>query len=212
MRKLAFAGGSIAIGLVLLPPLSAAAEQLFAFHMVQHLLLIAIAAPLLAVSHVFDGLQRYAAVRMLTQPVTAWLLFVGIFLFWHWPAAFQWAAANEATRLFEFGSILFGALLFWSVALSLRPQEWFSYGGRALFVMTAAVATDLPGVIMVFSPQAICTMPGESAAQWGLTPMQDQQIAGLLMWVPANLLFFGVATWLFALWISDTHSSSQVTT
>ncbi|HEY5337727.1 MAG TPA: cytochrome c oxidase assembly protein [Rhizomicrobium sp.] len=212
MQRLAFAGGLLAIALVLLPPINTAAQQLFAFHMVQHLLLIALAAPLLVLSRVFDGLQRFAPIRKLTAPVPAWIGFVGIFLFWHWPAAFQWAAANEASRLLEHGSILFGALLFWSVALSSKGQSWFSYGGRALFVMAAAVATDLPGVIMVFSPQSICAMPGENAAQWGLTPMQDQQIAGMLMWVPANLVFFGIATWLFALWISDSHkTSSQVT-
>jgi cytochrome c oxidase assembly factor CtaG len=56
-------------------------------------------------------------------------------------------------------------------------------------------------------------MPGENAVRWGLTPLQDQQIAGMLMWVPANLVFFGIATWLFALWISDStphKTSSQV--
>jgi putative membrane protein len=181
--------------------------------MVQHLLLIALAAPLLVASRAIDRLQRFTLVRTFTQPVVAWIAFVGIFLFWHWPAAFQWAAGNEVSRLLEYVSILLGAMLFWSVALSAKGQDWLSYGGRALFVMTAAVATDLPGVIMVFSPRAFCTMPGESAVQWGLTPLQDQQIAGMLMWVPANLVFFGIATWLFALWISDStpHKiSSQV--
>ena len=211
MQKLAFAAGLAAIALVLLPPVSSAAEQLFAFHMVQHLLLIALAAPLLVVSRVFDNLQSNVFVSALTQPVTAWIAFVGIFLFWHWPAAFQWAAEREASRLLEHASILVGALLFWSVALSSKSQKWLSYGARALYVMTAAVATDLPGVIMVFSPRAICTMPGENAARWNLTPLQDQQIAGMLMWVPANLVFFGIATWLFALWISDAKYSSQVT-
>ena len=55
-------------------------------------------------------------------------------------------------------------------------------------------------------------MPGENAPAFGLTPLQDQQIAGMLMWVPANLVFFGIATWLFARWISDAHkASSQLT-
>jgi putative membrane protein len=212
-QKVAFAGGLVAIALAALPPISSAAEQLFAFHMVQHLLLIALAAPLLVASRAFDGLQRFVLVRKFTQPAAAWIAFVGIFLFWHWPAAFQWAAGNEVSRLLEYASILVGAILFWSVALSLKGQDWLSYGGRALFVMMAAVATDLPGVIMLFSPRALCTMPGENAEQWGLTPLQDQQIAGLLMWVPANLVFFGIATWLFALWISDGtphKTSSQV--
>lgn len=199
--------------LAVLPPLSSISAQLFAAHMLQHLLLIVVAAPLLVASGLFDSLQRFALVQKLTQPATAWAAFVDIFLLWHWPAAFQWAAQNEATILLEHASILFGALLFWSVALSAHGQTWLSYGARALFVTTAAVVTDLPGVIMLFAPRALCVMPGENAPAFGITPLEDQQIAGLLMWVPANLIFFSIATWLFALWISDTHkASSQVTT
>jgi cytochrome c oxidase assembly factor CtaG len=212
-RKGLFALGVATVIVTVAQPLAGISAQLFAAHMLQHLLLIVVAAPLLVASGVFDSLQRFAPVRKLTQPVTAWVAFVGIFLLWHWPTAFQWAARHEATILLEHASILFGALLFWSVALSVHGQEWLSYGARALFVMTAAVVTDLPGVIMLFAPRALCVMPGENAPAFGLTPLEDQQIAGLLMWVPANLVFFGIATCLFALWISDTHkNSSQVMT
>ncbi|HEX4862157.1 MAG TPA: cytochrome c oxidase assembly protein [Rhizomicrobium sp.] len=164
------------------------ADRLFSFHMLQHLLLIAVAAPLLA-------LRR----RVSPPPVAAWLAFVAVFLFWHWPVAFQWAAGNAATELIELGSILATAFLFWSAAFA---ADRLSAGARALFVMTAAVATDLPGVIMLFAPRAFCVMPGENAPAFGLTPLEDQQIAGLLMWVPANLVFFVIATWLFSRWIS----------
>ncbi|HEV2560746.1 MAG TPA: cytochrome c oxidase assembly protein [Rhizomicrobium sp.] len=213
IRNVLFAAGAAVALIAIAPPLSTISAQLFAAHMLQHLLLIVVAAPLLVASGWLDGLQRFALLRRLTEPVTAWVVFVGIFVFWHWPTAFQWAARNEATILLEHASILFGALLFWSVALSARGQEWLSHGARALFVMTAAVVTDLPGVIMLFAPRALCTMPGENASAFGITPLEDQQIAGLLMWVPANLVFFGFATWLFALWISGTHeNSSQVRT
>jgi putative membrane protein len=212
-RKIFFACGVAAVAITILPPLSDVAAQLFSVHMLQHLLLIVVAAPLLILSRAFEGLNRFALIRKLTQPVAAWVIFVSVFLLWHWPVAFQWAALTEATILLEHLSILVASLLFWSVALSARGQEWLSYGARALFVMTAAVATDLPGVIMVFAPQALCTMPGENAAAFGITPLQDQQIAGLLMWVPANIVFFSIATWLFALWISDAPKNSpQVTT
>ncbi|HEX4159736.1 MAG TPA: cytochrome c oxidase assembly protein [Rhizomicrobium sp.] len=198
-RPLALAGALATIALVLLPPLGTMAEQLFSAHMVQHLLLIVVAAPLLVLSRTLNG-EDMPLLRLLFIPVTAWLLFVGTFLFWHWPVAFQWAAGNQAGKLFEHGTILCSAFIFWSVALSQNSR--LSYGARALFVMTAAVATDLPGVIMVFAPQALCTMPNENSFRWGLTPLEDQQIAGLLMWVPANLAFFSFATWLFARWIS----------
>jgi cytochrome c oxidase assembly factor CtaG len=177
------------LGVALLWP---AAEMLFSAHMAQHLLLIAIAAPLL----VLAGIE----VRM--PPVAGWALFITVFLFWHWPSAFQWAAGNPATELLELGSILACAVCFWSGVLG---RNRFGDAARALLVMTAAVLTDLPGVVMLFAPRAICVMPHEDAARFGLTRMSDQQLAGLLMWVPANLVFFGIATYLFSRWISDSH-------
>ena len=165
------------------------AHLLFAAHMAQHLLLIALAAPLLALA----GWQ----IRL--PPLAGWTLFVGLFLFWHWPVAFRWAAANPLTELLELVSILTSALAFWSAVLG---SNRFGDGARLLMVMTAAVLTDLPGVIMIFASSAFCAMPQENAARFGLTPLTDQQLAGLLMWVPANLVFFGIATLLFARWIS----------
>ncbi|MBV8978119.1 MAG: cytochrome c oxidase assembly protein [Alphaproteobacteria bacterium] len=188
-RPLLLACGAVVALATVLPPLVQMAGELFALHMLQHLLLVAVAAPLLA-----------AALDCDVKPVTGWCAFVGIFLFWHWPAAFRWAALHPAAELFELLSILAAAILFWSAAFSRRHA---SYGARALLVMTAAVATDLPGVVMVFAPSAVCTMPGENALRFGLTPLEDQQIAGLLMWVPANLIFFGLATFLFARWMTS---------
>ncbi|HWD29446.1 MAG TPA: cytochrome c oxidase assembly protein [Rhizomicrobium sp.] len=186
------AAGSLAAVLLL----SDAARQLFAAHMAQHLILICVTAPLLALVW---------PVRSVS-PLTAWCLFVPAFLFWHWPVAFQWAAGAPITGLFELATILGTATLFWSVMLA--PTA--SHGAAALYVMTAAIATDLPGVIMIFAPRAICTMPNENAARFGLTALEDQQMAGLLMWVPANIVFFSFATFLFARWMRE-HPSSLVT-
>jgi cytochrome c oxidase assembly factor CtaG len=168
------------------------ADMLFSAHMVQHLFLIAVAAPLL----VLGGME----IRL--PPLAGWMLFISVFLFWHWPAAFQWAANGPATKLLELGSVLAAAICFWSGALG---HGRLNDGARALLVMTAAILTDLPGVVMLFAPRAICVMPNENAAHFGLTPLADQQLAGLLMWVPANLVFFGIATFLFARWIGTSE-------
>ena len=170
-------------------------EMLFAAHMAQHLLLIVAAAPLL----VLGGISTR------TPPVAGWSLFVAVFIFWHWPAAFQWAARNPLTGLLELGTILAAATGFWSGIL--RPDNQ-NDGARALMVMTAAVLTDLPGVVMLFAPRAICTMPYENAGRFGLTPLENQQVAGLLMWVPANLVFFCIATFLFARWIGALQKTA----
>jgi cytochrome c oxidase assembly factor CtaG len=184
------AGVLLAVGL-----LARMGEVLFAAHMAQHLLLIALAAPLL----VLGGVE----IRL--PPLAGWVLFVAVFLFWHWPAAFQWAAQVRFGEVLEMLSILGAALAFWSGVLG---SNRLNDGARALLVMTAAVLTDLPGVVMLFAPTAICVMPRENAAAFGLTPLADQQLAGLLMWVPANLVFFGFATFLFARWIGAFHTSA----
>lgn len=168
--------------------LSSAASLLFSIHMAQHLLLIAIAAPLL----VLGGFE----IRL--PALAGWGLFITVFLFWHWPIAFGWAATHPLGALVELGTLLLGAMGFWSGVLGLSP---LNDGARALLVMTAAILTDLPGVVMLFAPRAVCVMPHENAARFGITPLQDQQLAGLLMWVPANLVFFGIATFLFGRWI-----------
>ena len=100
------------------------------------------------------------------RPVFAWALFVGVFLFWHVPAAFQQAALHHAAWA-ELASIFAAAIAFWSAVLG---ENSLSDGARALMVMTAAVISDLPGVIMVFSPRAICVMPGENAARFRTDP------------------------------------------
>lgn len=193
MRQLSalIAAGIVLVGVSLLSRLGA---MLFSAHMAQHLLLIAIAAPLL----VLGGIE----IRL--PPLAGWTLFVAVFLFWHWPPAFQWAARHPLTELLELASILAAATAFWSGILG---EARLNDGARALMVMTAAIVTDLPGVVMLFSPRAICVMPGEDAMRFGLTPLQDQQIAGLLMWVPANLVFFGIATFLFARWIGALRTA-----
>jgi len=191
--------GWVAVMAAVLPPIGPISAELFSAHMAQHLLLIAVAAPLLAAS-------RNNPISL--PPVWAWLAFVATFLFWHWPVAFQWAARSPGGEILELSSIFITAFLFWSAAFA---TDKLSYGARALFVMTGAVATDLPGVIMVFAPTAICTMPDENAAVWGITPLQDQQIAGLLMWVPANLIFFAIATYLFARWMAAPDQHHPVT-
>ncbi|HEY0106141.1 MAG TPA: cytochrome c oxidase assembly protein [Rhizomicrobium sp.] len=201
-QALLLVAAAVSLAVALLPPLESAARELFAAHMAQHLILTCITAPLLGLARPWPALERVA-------PLAAWSTFMGVFLFWHWPAAFQWAAATEVTRLFELASILVAATLFWTVMLAPSPR--LGHGAAALFVMTAAIATDLPGVVMIFAPRAICTMPDENAARFGLSALEDQQFAGLLMWVPANLVFFGFATFLCAQYMRAQPPRTLVT-
>ena len=207
---LALAGALAAIALVYCHRLEQRGSNLFSAHMMQHL-----AAHRRRSAFARRSAEQWTARDLRTlcsRPAAAWM-----------PVCRHISVLALACRLSMGGSnawqaaswnmrpLLCAAFLFWSVAFAPKNGDALNYGARALFVMTAAVATDLPGVIMVFAPRAICTMPGENAARWGLTPLEDQQIAGLLMWVPANLVFFSIATWLFARWMSgDTHSAEHL--
>jgi putative membrane protein len=193
LKGAALAGAALII-LGAIWPLGPLAEQLFAFHMAQHLLLIALAAPLLVLG----------GVEWQMRPVFAWTLFVGLFLFWHIPATYQ-AMARHHLTLIELALLLAAAIPYWSVALGINP---LNDGARALYVLTAALVIDLPGVVMLFASRAFCAMPGENAAAFHLTPLEDQQIAGLLMWVPANLVFFAIACLLFARWLQPRQSAA----
>jgi putative membrane protein len=193
MRQLsrisALCGAGVIVLAMVIPPVSWLASQLFSVHMARHLLIVAVAAPLLVLG----------GVEMRLPPVLAWCLFVSLFLFWHWPDAFRFSALHGLTVL-ELGSLLAAATAFWSVALG---NSALHDGARALFVMTAAIVTDLPGVVMLFAQRAFCTLPQSNPALLHLTSLEDQQLAGLLMWVPANLAFFGIATFLLARWLRE---------
>ncbi len=193
--------GAVAVTVAVLPPpISTIANELFAAHMMQHLLLIAVAAPLLAAS-------RNNPISL--PPVWAWLAFVATFLFWHWSVAFRWAAGSAGGELLELSSILVTAFL----VLERGVRDGEAEPWRARAVRDDGRRRHRPSgrdwAWCSHTASSICTMPGENAPAWGITPLQDQQIAGMLMWVPANLIFFAIATWLFARWMAapDQHHS-----
>jgi putative membrane protein len=223
-RRAAFAVGLTIILATLASSYDALADQSFAAHMSQHLLLVLAAAPLLAVSRVpivllaafGQPLRRAFAtlwarsgaesvVRRLSHPAAAWVTFTGVFLFWHLPAAFRWAQAHEAAHMLEHLSLLSSAWLFWSVALT-PTRHRLSRAGAAFSVVTACTVLDLPSVVMIFAPRALYTSSGVQVLGWQLSALQDQQLAGLLMWVPGSLVFFSLTTWLFAQWMSGRDS------
>jgi cytochrome c oxidase assembly factor CtaG len=215
----AFYAGLAAIAVALLSPVDDLADALFSGHMAQHLLLILLAAPLLAISRagavLFLALPRQLRMPLshaaswlprAWRPVTFWLGFIAIFLFWHLPQAYGWARESEAVHISEHLTLLLSACAFWSVIFASRARAP-SFAARSLFCVITAFVTDLPAVIMIFSPVAFYTGDPVAVARWGLTPLEDQQLAGLMMWVPASFLFFGAAIWCFARYLSPQPPS-----
>ena len=213
-----FAAGLAVVALALLSPLDALAGVLFAAHMAQHMLLVMVAAPLLVLGApglpltVALGagwrrrlalLRRHAAVvvgrRLLSRPALAWGMHVGVLWAWHLPVPYQTALADDLVHAAEHASFLGSAMLFWWVLARRRLAPGFAM----LYLFAAALQGSALGALLTLAPAPLYPLQAAGSALWGLTPLADQQLAGLVMWVPADLIYLGAAAALFLRWLTS---------
>ena len=209
------------LAIALLSPLHALAEQLVSAHMVQHLLLMLIAAPLIVwgrptivflwalprrsrkmFASLWQTFHGEALARIINRPATAWIAFCGSIAFWHLPKLYRMAADDEGLHALMHMSFLATGLLFWSVVLEPSGKRRLDFGRSILFVLSATMVTGIPGALLSFAHRLIYQEPS-SAMVFGLTPLEDQQLAGLIMWIPMDLVLFGTAGALFVAWLSS---------
>lgn len=219
----AFGAGLVTLILALLSPLDMLGEQLFSAHMVQHLLLMLAAPPLLVWSRpvivllwalpragrkgagrAWTGFGR-TGVDALMHPLVVWLLFDGSFVFWHCPGPYTWALRNEFVQAAEHLCFFVTALMFWSIVLDPAGRRRLGYGATLVFVMTSAVLSGLPGALMILASRPLYPVHQARVADWGLTLMQDQQLAGLVMWIPAGLVYVAAASYMFVNWLEASE-------
>lgn len=206
------AAGIGALAFALLSPLDALGSALASAHMLQHILLILVAAPLLlaggALSTMAQGLsssvrrvaQRAAGssaatsvLRALRRPGAAWLLHVGALWLWHSAALYEAALRSHWLHGLEHVSFFGTALLFWSVVLRRQPGPDAFPGVALVLVFTMTLQSVLLSALLTFSPTPWYPSYGQRAAPWGLDPLVDQQLAGVMMWVPGGLVYLGIA-------------------
>jgi cytochrome c oxidase assembly factor CtaG len=212
----AFAGGIAVLFVALISPLHVVSESLFAAHMIQHLLLVMVApvllvwsrpvAPLLRglpasgrkqVAHITRIKVLQTAWERLTSPIVAAGLHVGALWLWHVPTLYSAAVNNIAIHMLEHATFFGTALLFWWM---IRRQG--DHGERVLAVFITMMATGLLGALMTFARSAWYTDHITNVGAWGLTMVEDQQLAGLLMWIPAGLVYVVVCGWLLIAWLN----------
>jgi putative membrane protein len=213
-------GGIAALLVALVSPLDAAGGALFTAHMLQHLLLMAVAAPLLVLGAPQVGLAwglprrgRAAAARWwhalglralfrgLAHPLAAFALHAGALWAWHLPGAYDAALAHEGVHALEHASFLGTAALFWWVALHPAGRLRRSPGAAVLYAFAMAMASGALGALLAFSEAPWYAAHLQSAAAWGLTPAADQQLAGLVMWIPGGVPYLAAAVWLLLQWL-----------
>jgi putative membrane protein len=149
-----------------------------------------------------------SAWRLLTTPVVAWVLHGLAIWLWHLPVAYDYAVRNEAVHAVQHLCFVGTSILFWWGVLYGRYGR-AGYGAAVLYVFTTAVHTGLLGAIMTFAGAPFYDVYLSPAAARGIDPLADQQVAGLLMWVPAGFIFTALGIALFTAWLGEAERRSR---
>lgn len=223
-RTSCFAGALLAIGLALVSPLNALSDALASAHMVQHVLLVLVAAPLLSLSTPSATLlrgtpsplhkvlgpwrgrlsQMWRRLPMVRNVATLWLLHTGTLWFWHAALPYEVALNNEIVHVTEHVTFLVTALLFWHIVIGVRATERVPQGLGAMLVFAMALQSGFLSLLLTFAPTPWYSTYAVTTRAWGLEPLADQQLAGVIMWIPAGLVYLGVALALFVSWIRSS--------
>src|SRR4051794_1639481 len=216
-RAACFAAGWAALLAALLPPLRQAGQGLFTAHMLEHELLMVAAAPLLVLGRpigpflwalppaarrrlgrAVQARPVAAAWRALTAPLVATVLHFAALWAWHLPLLFEAALDHPGLHRLQHISFLGSALVFWWAMLERRPRVPGPAFGH-LFV--TSIHASLLGALFLFAPRPWYPRQVLGAAAWGLSPLEDQQLGGLLMWLVACSVYVVAALWILAGWI-----------
>ena len=155
-----------------------------------------------ALASLWQTFHSETLARIIRRPATAWTAFCGSIAFWHLPRLYRIAVNDEGLHVIMHLSFLAAGLLFWSVVLEPSGKRRLDFGRSILFVFSAAMVTGIPGALLIFARRVMYQDPN-AAMTFGLSPLEDQQLAGLIMWIPMDLVLFGVAGALFVAWLSS---------
>jgi len=218
-----FAAGWLTLFVALVSPVARLSEILFSVHMTQHTLLLLVAAPLLtfghpilawmwaldnrsreSVAHAFRGPRTRAVWRAVTAPLAAFLLQAAALWIWHIPSWYEAALHHESIHALEHLSyVLAGSLFWWAMVHGRYGRN--GYGLAVLYVFLTGLHSGALGALLAVSPSVWYRDYAVQAQVWHVDALQDQQLGGLLMWIPAAAIFivFGLA--LMAAWLGESE-------
>lgn len=205
--------GTLTLFIALVSPLDALGDDyLLSAHMVQHLLL-ALAAPPLLLLGTPRWLLRPAVSfqlgrsigRLVTHPLFAFMSFNIIFALWHVPRYYEAALQDQTIHIIEHITF-FGAatLTWWPVFSPLDELPALPQGGQVLYLFFQSLPASILGAVITFADTPLYPTYASAPRVWAdLSVMSDQQLGGLLMWIPGGLVFFVVLTIIFFRWFND---------
>jgi putative membrane protein len=218
-----FVAGFGILTVSLLSPIHAAGASLFSAHMIQHELLMAVAAPMLVLSRPglamlwsFPDGARHSVGRAIskrefqsvwqaiTHPVAAFTLHGAAIWLWHAPGLYDMSVTNDAVHALQHASFLGTALLFWWSILEANHARG-NEGAAIVSLFLTGIHTTLLGALLALSDQPVYhAYSSVSSTPFGLTAVDDQQLGGLIMWVPGGLVYVAAALYLLLQWIQQS--------
>jgi cytochrome c oxidase assembly factor CtaG len=220
-----YCGGWLSLAGSLVSPLHWLGEHLFTFHMIEHEIIMAVSAPLLVLANPIGPLLwslprrlRVIVARVMrhhrANSIWRWLsdgsratVLHGVAIWaWHAPVLFDAAVTNVVIHRLQHLSFFLSAVLFWWSVF--RRSE---AGTAAWQVFITMLHTSVLGALMALAPRVLYGAQTATSLTWGLTPLEDQQLAGIIMWVPAGTIYAGAALALVAVWIKQTGERARLT-
>jgi cytochrome c oxidase assembly factor CtaG len=204
----------------LVSPLHPLGEALFSAHMAQHEILMTLSAPLVVLGRPFvpfvwalpprwRGLVGRAVTTgwraglwsRVSSPLGAWLLHFAALWGWHVPVLFEATLVSDLAHSLQHLTFLGTALLFWWALLCGHGRDRFGLG--VFYLFTTIIHTGALGALLTFSERLWYPLYASTTMPWGLTPLEDQQLGGLIMWVPASTSYIVAGLALMGLWLQD---------
>jgi putative membrane protein len=225
---LCFALGWTSLVIALDSPLHELGEHLFWVHMTQHEILMLMSAPLLVLGRPLipllwalprawrEALAKVGRLRIFKKgwafasaPLSAWLVSALALWIWHVPSLFDQTLRNDWIHAAQHTTFLATALIFWWPVVNRTAT--LGYGGGLVYIFTTILHTSVLGALLTFAPRPWYSSYVMTAPGWHLTALEDQQIGGLIMWIPAGTLLLIVALVLLVKWIQESQTRWQYT-
>jgi putative membrane protein len=222
-----FIAGWLVLAAALMSPVHTLGEKLFSVHMLEHELLMAVAAPLLVLGRpviAFLWALPQSARRDLgsvsraepvhgvwsfsTSALVAWMVHALALWVWHLPALFEAALASELVHSLQHICFLGAALIYWTSLLH-RRHDAEGRGVAMISLFATTLHSSILGALLTLGTVAWYPLYGGRSAAWGLTAIEDQQLAGLVMWVPGGLVYMGAALALAAMWLGESETRAR---
>jgi putative membrane protein len=216
-QRLSFAFGLVALFAALNGPIHDLSDYyLFSAHMVQHLVLTMLVTPLLLAGTpgwMLAPALRHPAVaaiaRRLTTPAACFLIFNAILVAWHLPPLYNAAMASHDVHIAQHLFLLAGSTLMWWPLLSPLPElPRLSYPKQMLYTFLLTLPMATVSIAITYSDQVLYPAYAAAPRLLPLSPLEDQRLGGLIMWIPGGLIFLAVLTVVFFKWAaaeSDDH-------